>query len=387
MSPSKPSAKSPTQSEGAGKSMQKVTARRNAKGSSSQRSNRSSGGRITIRNVADEAGVSIATVSFVLNNRPGQVISEPVKKRVLAAAQKLNYAPSAAAATLARKQTANVAIIFYRNDLLITNPFYSFVVQGAIKQAAASEYNILFSFMHDEYMDQSDLPKVIREKNAEGVLFMQAVSPELIRELQAREVAVVAVDCHPRLEDLDTVYVDNEGGARAACRHLLELGHEEIVMLTAPSEVPSLVDRRRGFLAELFDAGFAASDVQSIAEAERIDFLSGYLKSLELFKERPSVTGVFCANDEMAAGALRAAHESGRRIPEDLSVVGFDDILMSQCVNPPLSTIGFDKEEMGKRAMKRLLDLVTKRDDDVLHEELDVELVLRASTGPRKSSA
>jgi LacI family transcriptional regulator len=340
---------------------------------------------MTIRHVADEAGVSIATVSFVLNNRPGQVISEPVKKRVLAAAQKLNYAPSAAAATLARKQTANVAIIFYRNDLLITNPFYSFVVQGAIKQAAASEYNILFSFMHDEYESQSDLPKVIREKNAEGVLFMNAVSPELVRELQAREVAVVAVDCHPRLDDLDTVYVDNEGGARAACRHLLDLGHEEIVMLTAPSKVPSLEDRRRGFLSELREAGLFASESLSIIEAARFDFFSGHQKCLELFQERPTVTGVFCANDEMAAGALRAAHESGRRIPEDLSVVGFDDILMSQCVNPPLSTIGFDKEEMGRRAMKRLLDLVNKRDDEVLHEELDVALVLRASTGPKTS--
>lgn len=387
MPPSKPPSQPPTQTRKAGKRTRKVIARRSVDEASTARAQRPSGGRITIRHVAEAAGVSIATVSFVLNNRPGQVISEPVKKKVLAAAQKLNYAPSAAASTLARKQTANVAIIFYRNDHLITNPFYSFVIQGAIKQAAATEYNILFSFMHDEYKDQSDLPKVIREKNAEGVLFMNAVSPALVRELQDRQVKVVAVDCHPRLADLDTVYVDNEGGARAACRHLLDLGHQEIVMLTAPSDAPSLEDRRRGFLATLREAGIEVKESLSVVEAAQFDFTAGYKKSLELYKERPNVTGVFCANDEMAIGALRAARESGRKIPEDLSVVGFDDIQMAHYVDPPLSTIAFDKEEMGKRAMKRLLELVSKKDEEVLHEVLSVELVLRASTGQMTRSA
>lgn len=338
-------------------------------------------GRVTIRNVAEAAGVSIATVSFVLNDRPGQMISEPVRKKVLSAAKNLNYAPSAAAATLARKQTTNVAIIFYRNDHLITNPFYSYVVQGAVKQAAASGYNILFSFMHDEYRGHADLPKVIREKNAEGVLFMQSVSPQLIEELQARHVAVVAVDCEPRLDQLDTLYVDNRGGAALACRHLIEQGHRHIAMLTAPPGVPSLDDRRQGFLAEMTAGGLPTDEAQVIAAAARFDFAAGYEKALRLYQERPEVTGLFCANDEMAAGALRAAHESGRRVPQDLSVIGFDDILMSQYVDPPLTTIGFDKEGMGRRAMLRLLELVSKNDAEVIHEVLDVGLIERGSSG------
>lgn len=345
---------------------------------------RTSSGRATIRSVAERAGVSIATVSFVLNERPGQVISAPVKKRVQEAARALNYAPSAAAATLARKQTTNVAIVFYGNDHLITNPFYSFVVQGAIKEAAEREFNILFSFMHDEYERVQELPKVIREKNAEGVLFMQSVSPALVDDIRAKDLAVVAVDCYPRLEGLDTVGVDNHGGARLACGHLLDAGHKDVVMLTALSDIPSLEDRRAGFVFELKSRGLNAPLKNVIVKAAGFDFSSGYEKAKELLTERPSVSGIFCANDEMAAGVLRAAREVGRSVPGSLSVIGFDDIIMSLYVDPPLSTISFDKEALGRRAMARLIQQVTTGGSGVLHQTLPVELVVRGSTGPLK---
>jgi LacI family transcriptional regulator len=186
--PPQPTSAKKTAGKSAKKSAKKSVARKPAvakkkASTAAPRKKRGREERITIKTVAEAAGVSIATVSFVLNKRPGQVISEPVRKKVLAAARELNYAPSAAAATLARKQTTNVAIVFYQNDHLITNQFYSFVVQGTIKEAAANEYNIMFSFMHDEFKDYSDLSKVIREKNAEGVLFVQQVSTLLIEEL------------------------------------------------------------------------------------------------------------------------------------------------------------------------------------------------------------
>jgi len=338
-------------------------------------------GRITIKNVAEAAGVSIATVSFVLNKRPGQVISEPVRKKVLEAARELNYAPSAAAATLARKQTANVAIVFYRNDHLITNQFYSFVVQGAIKEAAANEYNILFSFMHDEYKDYSDLPKVIREKNTEGVLFIHQVSEPLIKELDRMGIAAVGVDSHPFIESLNGVYVDNRKGGTLAAEHFIEHGHKNVVMLNARSDAISVEERRKGFLDTLKKNGLEASVRKAVVTAPRFDFQAGYQKCAELLKKRPEVTGIFAANDEMAAGALRAAHEAGRKVPEELSVIGFDDIIMSHYVDPPLTTIGSDKEGLGRLAMRRLLDLVAKKDTETRREILDVELVLRESTG------
>lgn len=335
--------------------------------------------------------MSIATVSFVLNERPGQAISEPVRRRVHEAARFLNYAPSAAAATLARKQTANVAIVFYGNAHLITNPFYSFVVQGAIKEAAEREFNILFSFMPDRYTGEKDLPKVIREKNAEGVLFMQSVSPALVDDIREKGLALVAVDCYPRLEGLDTVGVDNRGGARLACAHLLDLGHKEVAMLTAPSDIPSLDEREAGFVQELGARGLPFGRKKAVVKAEKLDFWSGYAKAREVLEQRSAITGLFCANDEMAAGVLRAAREIGRAVPESLSVIGFDDILMSLYLDPPLSTISFDKEAMGRRAMAHLIEQVTKGaparlQHEVIHQTVPVELVVRGSTGPFKES-
>ena len=352
-------------------------------GVSSAQVKRSLGGkRATIKSVAEAAGVSIATVSFVLNKRPGQVISEPVKKRVIQAAKELNYAPSAAAAGLARKSTSNVAIVFYKNDNHITNQLYSFVVQGAIKEASAREFNILFSFMKDEFTDYDDLPKVVREKNVEGVLFIQDVTEELIQELHTREISCMAVDSHPYVDGLSTIYVDNVHGARLACRHLVELGHDEIVFLRAGSGRPSIDERSHGILAELEAAGLSKKKKDVFVDAAELTFQAGYEKTRQLLEKRPEITAMACANDELAAGAIRAGHEMGRNIPGDFSVVGFDDIIMSRYLDPPLSTISFDKEAMGRRAMGRLLDFIQGKNDGVSREILEVELIQRGSTGP-----
>jgi len=340
--------------------------------------------RITIKSVAEQAGVSIATVSFVLNNRPGQVISEPVRKRVLEAARSLKYAPSAAAAGLARKQTANVAILFYRNDHLITNQLYSFVVQGAIKEASEREFNVLFSFAHDEYQSFEQLPKVVREKNAEGVLFIQDVSEPLFAELTGRGIAVTAVDSHPPVQDLDAIYVDNDAGARIACGHLLDLGHREVAFLRAAADRPSIAARSAAFQSELSRRGVRVK--RPFIEASEITFQAGYAAALSALSERPELSGIACANDELAAGVIRAGHELGRRIPDDLSVVGFDDIHMARYLDPPLTTVRYDKEALGRKAMARLIERVQGR-EPAPDAPIGVELVVRLSTGPVRASA
>ncbi len=338
--------------------------------------------RVTIKSVAEAAGVSIATVSFVLNDRPGQVISPPVRQRVLETARRLNYAPSAAAAGLARKQTANVAILFYRNDHLITNQLYSFVVQGAIKEASAREYNVLFSFMQHEFQDYNDLPKVVREKNAEGVLFIQDVSEPLFRELTSRGIRAVAVDSHPHVDGLDAIYADNETGARLAAAHLIELGHQSIAFLHASADRPSISERSRAFVAELTARGLTTGLERPFIEAEELTFQAGYRAAREALRQRPSLTGIACANDELAAGVIRASRELGRRVPQDLSIVGFDDIIMARYLDPPLSTITYDREAMGRWAMSRLLEQVQGNDVSVPPKRLAVEVVQRASSGP-----
>lgn len=335
--------------------------------------------------------MSAATVSFVLNSSPGQVISDTVKKRVLAVTERLGYYPSAAAAGLARKRTRNVALVFYQDDNLITNLLYSFVVQGAIKEAAGRGYNVLFSFVANEYKHMADLPLVVRERNAEGALFIHAVSERMVSDMQARGVACLAVDNHPLVEGLESVTMDNTVGAELAVNHLADLGHTRIGFLRGGADRPSIAERSAGFRRAMLARGLPFSARANVVDGPALSFQTGYEQARRLLSTRTELTALFCANDEMAAGALRAAREVGRSVPEQLSVVGFDDVIMSNYVDPPLTTVGCNKEGMGRLAMERLLARVEdppprgRRSDAAPRHLLPVELVVRRSTArPRR---
>ena len=339
----------------------------------------------TIKDVASRAGVSIATVSFVLNKHPGEVISEGVKKKVWAAARALDYHPSATAAGLARKRTRNVAIIFYKDEETISNQFYSFVIQGAIKEAIEKHYNLLFSYMNATYRGYEDLPKIVQEKNAEGALFMRLVSPKLVRAIQARGIPVVAIDHYPPIKNVNSLQIDNRTGGMLAVEHLIELGHRRLAMIYAAKERPSIEERALGFQAAFEKHELPFSRRSSLFEARSLTFDGGHEIALSVLRRQRRPTGVCCANDEMAAGVLRAAHQLGLAVPDDLSVVGFDDITMANYTDPPLTTIGVVKEHLGRRAMTRLLELVEGTDGEVKREVVPVRLIVRGSTAhPRE---
>jgi DNA-binding LacI/PurR family transcriptional regulator len=340
--------------------------------------------RATIKDVARVAGVSTATVSFVLNNNRREAITEVVRRRVLEAARELNYHPSAAAAALARRRMRNVALVFYKTDDAITNHFYSFVVQGAIKEAIERDYNLLFSYVDATYTGYQVLPKIVREKNAEGVIFMRRVEPRMVRDIQALGIPVVVVDAFPRLPGVNALQIDNRRGGKLAAEHLFELGHRDIAMLLPREAVPSIAERLEGFQSafEQHDLKFVRRTHVVLADA--FNFHAGY-EGTRRALEQAKLTGLFCANDEMAAGALRAAHEAGRDVPGSLSVVGFDNITMSNYVDPPLTTIGVVKEHMGRRAMTRLIEILEGGDTRVQTEIAPVELIARGSSGkPRE---
>ncbi|MES1185374.1 MAG: LacI family DNA-binding transcriptional regulator [Myxococcales bacterium] len=335
--------------------------------------------RSTIRDVAERAGVSTATVSFVLNNNPNEVISDKVKKRVLEAAAALSYHPSATAAGLKRKHTHNVGLIFYKEDDAIANQFYSYVVQGAVKEAVERDYNLLFSFMGSSYTGFNDLPKVIRERNVEGVLFIRQTLPKMIKDLQAFGLPIVAIDNTPRIKGIDSLQIDNRLGAGLAAAHLVELGHQRLAFLGPVEPPPSIEERGDGFSERA--TSFGAPKPQLIAAAE-FTFDAAYAATLKALKAKGKAlpTAIFCANDVMAAGALRAAREAELRVPHDLSVIGFDDIAMSRYTDPPLTTIGVVKEHLGRRAMGLLIERIQGSTAKVFAELAPVSLVLRSST-------
>ena len=335
--------------------------------------------RPTIKDVATKAGVSVATVSFVLNNASGQPIGKAVRDRVQKAAQRLNYQPNASAAHLARRRTRHVAIALYEEESLLSNSFYSRVVEGALKQALERDYHLLFSYLKSDYRGRNDLPAVITQRNTEGVLFIKRLVPAMVADISAIGVPIVAIDHYPPSPLVGSVSMDNRRGGELAAEHLRELGHEQLVVIAGGLDRTSIADRAHGFSDALHRWGYLRNRRQPLWKSNSLTFEGGYAATKGLQKY-PGTTGLFCVNDEMAAGAIRAAHELGYKVPQRLSVVGFDDIDMAKYLDPPLTTIGVDKLELGRRAMSQLLDQIEGRAARVIEERVGVQLVVRGST-------
>ena len=332
----------------------------------------------TIKDVAQKAGVSIATVSFVLNKRPGQAISKQVSRRVLEAAVELNYHPNASAAGLARKRTQNITIVFYKNDRLPANPFYSWVVHGVVRAAMDAEHNVLFSYVTSTYRGPADLPKVVREANTSGAIFIQHLHPRMVEDIQRLGIPVVGIDHFPTMRTINSPQIDNHHGALLATQHLLDLGHRSLVFLRAGRQRPSIAERAAGFRDALRAGGLNSAG--RLVDANELGFEASHARARDLLAQRDRPTAIFCANDDVASGVLRAAWELGVQVPRELSVVGFDDIAMSRRLLPPLTTVGVDKQRLGSQALERLLELIAGNGGEVRHETVPVRLVVRDST-------
>lgn len=333
----------------------------------------------TIKDVAKQAGVSITTVSFVMNNRTDVMISEEVKKRVIKVARDLDYHPSAMAAGLAGRRTRNLGVVFYQEDKIISNPFYSFIIEGIVKETIEKNFNLYFSYLKADHSGYETLPKIVREKNVDGVILIGHCDPQVVADIKERRVPVVAIDNYPALQEVDTVQIDNRQGGQLATGHLIQLGHKHIGLLTIAKGRPSIDERGEGWRKALSEKGLSSSE-SLVFETEDLSFQSAYEKAKEVLLKDKKLTALFCVNDEMAAGAIRAAHEVGRKVPQNLSVVGFDNIAVSQYTDPALTTVGVAKEHMGKLAVTRILEIIENKDLGVLRQEVPVELITRNSS-------
>jgi LacI family transcriptional regulator len=332
----------------------------------------------TIRDVAREAGVSIATVSYVLNRASGEGISDRVKERVHAAIRTLNYHRAAAAVSLARQRTRNIGVILYPVDSDVTNPFYSFVIQGVIREVMDRDYNLLFAYVDAKQGRSPELPKMIREANVVGVLFVGRIHPTMVLDIRNLGIEMVGIDHGLVIDGLSSVQIANRAGGAIAATHLLELGHERMVFVGLVPGVSSIASRHDGFRDAV--AASVRRNHLDVVRCKSLSYHESHAHTRDLLKGDPRITAVFGANDEVAAGVMRAARELGRRIPDDLSVVGFDDIIMAQYTDPPLTTVGVPKEQLGRRAASLLVDTIDGKVGGMREDVVPVELVLRGST-------
>jgi len=357
---------------------------------------------VTTRDVARAAAVSRVTVSRVLNNHAN--VTDKVRRRVLQAAADLGYLHQRAAPARwsTDGQAARPVVVLRRLGFLFTsvhgsqaiigNPFWSPVLHGVEREASAAGVSVVYRSINPSAEPPAALIQAVQSAGLDGLLLVGPASDALVQALVQTQRPLVLVDSQVHAVAVDAVLSDNFAGGRSATAHLLGMGHRHIAFIGGPFRVSppparhrtntvwSIEQRALGYWTALREAGIRPHE--QLYEGDNLGTAGGYRACTRLLASGRRFTAIFCANDETAVGAMRALHEAGRRVPQDVSVVGFDDIEIAAHLIPPLTTLHVPKEAIGAWAVRRLLAraLAPQAPPTTLH--LHVELIQRGTVAP-----
>lgn len=331
---------------------------------------------VTVRQIAETAAVSIGTVSHVLNGSAR--VAEPRRKRVLDAIRKLGYQPSELARGLRRNATSLLGMIIPD----IANPFFPGIVRGAEDIACQAGYRLILCNSDNDEAKELSYLNDLRSFRPSGLMIIPSGTAMLT--FGPSDGNVVMVDRCPAEWKGDVITVDNEGGGYQVGRHLIGLGHRNLAVVAGPLTVTSAADRLRGFRRALAEAGIKMSS-EYVQEA-RFNTESGYSAAIRLLKMLPRPTAIFAGNDLLACGTLSAAEHLRMRCPEDLSVVGFDNLEWGEHTAPALTTVHQSGYQIGATACRVLLDRIADQSKPPAKLVLATELKVRNSTAPPQFS-
>jgi LacI family transcriptional regulator, galactose operon repressor len=329
----------------------------------------------SIYEVASSAGVSVATVSRVLNGKGP--VHEETRRRVLDAVEALGYVPHGAARSLSTRRTMNVGVLLPD----VHGAFFSEIVRGIDLAARAAGYHVLVSSSHSDLAETTEVLQALHGR-IDGLILLNPAAADadwLRRTLPPRVPAVLLHDPGDDAEH-DSIRIDNRLGARLATDHLLDLGHRRIAMILGPRGNSDAAERLVGFHEALTARGLPANPRLELPGdfGEESGFRAGE-RLAGLGGARP--TAVFAANDAMAIGCLAALRDRGLRVPEDVSLAGFDDIPIARYLTPALTTVQVPIAEIGGRALKRLVTVIqSSHEGKKRHDVVTPTLAVRAST-------
>lgn len=337
-------------------------------------STRTRGPAPTIRQVAAAAGVSRATASRVING--GHLVSPAARAAVEAAIAQLGFSPNPAARSLATRRTGSVALVVPEpNGRLLTDPFFGSIINGLSLALEQADLQMVLLIARDGTGTRR-ASRYLTTGHVDGaVVASHHRDDALNRELVSSGLPAVFIGRPLDVAHAHYVDMDNSQGARLATEHLVGLGRREIGTIAGPADMTAGIDRLTGWRAALTDAGLPADAV------EHGDFTAtgGAQAAARLLDRRPDLDALFCASDLMAAGALPVLAAHGRRVPEDVAVIGFDDLEVAESTHPPLSTVAQPVSEMAARAGRMLVDLIADPGAEPEPILFQASLVLRAS--------
>lgn len=333
----------------------------------------------TIKDVARHANVSVTTVSHVVNKT--RFVSEEGRTRVEQAIRDLGYVPSAVARSLQRSATNTLGMLIPNSS----NPYFAEIVRAIEDRCFGAGYNLLLCNTDDEPRRQGMVLQVLAERRVDGLIVVSSgEDPALPKLLSGLRVPTVMVDREIDTLPCDLVETAHMQGALLAVQHLTTLGHRRIACIGGPAGVATADQRAEGWRLALAGIGLANTGLLHPG-----DFTSegGYAAMHAILRQAPRPSAVFVANDLMAIGALCAAHECGVAVPDELSLVGFDDIELARFACPPLTTVAQPKQRIANLAVDMLLERIEGRRQEPRKVVLQPELRVRASSAPYRESA
>ena len=335
----------------------------------------------TIRDIARLAGVSVATVSGVLNNKP--TVKPALVDRVKKAMDALDYHPDQVARSLRMRHTNTVGMVIAD----VTNPFFTDVIRGVEKEAQSNGYSVILCDSNEDPALERHYLSTLFSRRVDGVLLAPTSSPSAHEPRVHKRFPIVLIDRIPLGYTGDAVMTDSFSAAYDGTRHLIELGHRQIAIITGQLNLSNGLDRLEGFRKALQEEHLALPD--KYVQQGDFQLESGYRSGLELMRLPVPPTAIFSCNNKMTLGLMRALGELHVRCPDAVSVLGFDDFEWSAYFTPRLTTIAQASNEMGRQAMRLLLRKLqaTPGNDGLPNESPETTVKLKAELRVRDSTS
>jgi len=325
---------------------------------------------ITLRMVAEKAGVSVNTASRAINNKPD--INQETKKRIFKVAQELGYVRNNTAVALRTNKTGTVGVVIEDNR----NPFYAEVLNGMEVATREKNYHIIFANTQRDYKKEEEAINLLLAKRVDGLLIAPVQDrDDDINSLVEANIPFVVVGRDFENIELDAIYNDEVKGGFLATEYLIKKGHKRIALIDGFLYKSPAKGRLEGYKKALKKYGISMDD--ALVSVGDIDVKDGYERTKQMLEKNLDFTAIFAYNDMMAFGAMQAIREKGLRIPEDIGLVGYDDIPFCSLMNPALTTIRLKKQELGIESVKLLLSRINGRHKKLKKVILDVELIVR----------
>ncbi|BAB06032.1 LacI family DNA-binding transcriptional regulator [Halalkalibacterium halodurans] len=328
--------------------------------------------------VAKLANVSPATVSRVLSNP--ELVSKETRKKVLDVINQVNYKPHIVARQFRTQETKMILVVVPD----ITSAFFSKVLRGIEHMAIDHGYQVILGDTEHDINRELEYINLLHQKQVDGMVLLTArIDKEKLQDISAHFPMVLACEYMDGL-DVPTVSIDNISSARKATEHLIQLGHKRIAHITGPMNIILSRDRLKGYRQAMLGHDIPI-DSAYIQEGE-LTFESGYDQTMKLLALEAPPTAIFAFNDEIAMGAMKAAKDSGLSIPNELAIIGFDNIKMAMMVEPGLTTIDQPKYAIGKKAMELLLKQINNESIKKKKFVLKDELIIRQTCGAEQQT-